>query len=102
MVGNSSSGLTEAPSFRLPVVNIGDRQRGRIRAKNVIDVPSSRNAILQAIKRAISPRFRTSLRGMRNPYDRFHDGRTSERIKDVLKQIRLSDELLKKSFHDLS
>jgi hypothetical protein len=39
---------------------------------------------------------------MRNPYDRFHDGRTSERIKDVLKQIRLSDELLKKSFHDLS
>ena len=85
MVGNSSSGLTEAPSFRLPVVNIGDRQRGRIRAKNVIDVPCSRDAILDGIKRAISPRFRASLRGMRNPYDRFHDGRASERIKDVLK-----------------
>jgi UDP-hydrolysing UDP-N-acetyl-D-glucosamine 2-epimerase len=101
MVGNSSSGLTEAPSFRLPVVNIGDRQRGRVRAANVIDVPCSRVAILQGIKRAISSRFRASLRGMRNPYDRFHDGRASERIKDVLKHVTLSGDLLKKSFHDL-
>jgi UDP-N-acetylglucosamine 2-epimerase (non-hydrolysing)/GDP/UDP-N,N'-diacetylbacillosamine 2-epimerase (hydrolysing) len=101
MVGNSSSGLTEAPSFRLPVVNIGDRQRGRVRAANVIDAPCSQAAILQGIKRAISPRFRASLRGMRNPYDRFHDGRASERIKDVLKHVSLSDDLLKKSFHDL-
>jgi UDP-hydrolysing UDP-N-acetyl-D-glucosamine 2-epimerase len=101
MVGNSSSGLTEAPSFRLPVVNIGDRQRGRVRAPNVIDVPCSRAAILRAIKQAVSSRFRASLRGMRNPYDRFHDGRTSERIKDVIKQIPLSDDLVKKRFHDL-
>lgn len=101
MVGNSSSGLTEAPSFRLPVVNIGDRQRGRVKAGNVIDVVCSREAILRGIKRAVSPRFRMSLRGMRNPYDRFHDGRTSERIKDVLKHICLSDDLLKKAFHDL-
>jgi UDP-hydrolysing UDP-N-acetyl-D-glucosamine 2-epimerase len=102
MVGNSSSGLTEAPSFRLPVVNIGDRQRGRVRPANVIDVPCSRTAILAAIKIAISPRFQKSLRGMRNPYDRFHDGRASGRIKDVLKRIPLSDNLLKKSFHDLA
>ncbi len=101
MVGNSSSGLTEAPSFRLPVVNIGDRQRGRDRAANVIDVPCSRSAILTGIKQAISPRFRASLRKLRNPYDRFHDGRTSERIKDVLKQVKLSSELLKKEFYDL-
>jgi UDP-hydrolysing UDP-N-acetyl-D-glucosamine 2-epimerase len=101
MVGNSSSGLTEAPSFRLPVVNIGDRQRGRVRGTNVIDVPCSRAAILQGIKRAISPRFRASLRGTRNPYDRFHDGRASEQIKDVLKHVSLSDDLLKKSFYDL-
>jgi len=101
MVGNSSSGLTEAPSFRLPVVNIGDRQRGRIRAKNVIDVPCSRAAILQGIMQAISPSFRASLRGMRNPYDLFQDGRASERIKEVLKHICLSDDLLKKSFHNL-
>jgi UDP-N-acetylglucosamine 2-epimerase (non-hydrolysing)/GDP/UDP-N,N'-diacetylbacillosamine 2-epimerase (hydrolysing) len=51
--------------------------------------------------KAISPRFRASLRGMRNPYDRFHDGRASERIKDALKHIPLSDDLVKKNFHDL-
>lgn len=101
MVGNSSSGLTEAPSFRLPVVNIGDRQRGRVRAANVIDVPCSRNAILRGIKQASSPRFRASLRGMKNPYARFHDGRASERIKEVLKHVNLSDDSLRKSFHDL-
>lgn len=101
MVGNSSSGLTEAPSFRLPVVNIGDRQRGRVRAANVIDVACDRDAILKAIKRATSLHFRASLHRMRNPYDRFRDGRTSERIKDALKQITFSDDLLKKSFHDL-
>lgn len=101
MVGNSSSGLTEAPSFRLPVVNIGDRQRGRVRAPNVIDVPCTRDAILKGIKRAASVRFRSSLRGMRNPYDRFHDGRASERIKDVLRDTDLSGEFLKKRFHDL-
>jgi UDP-hydrolysing UDP-N-acetyl-D-glucosamine 2-epimerase len=101
MIGNSSSGLTEAPSFRLSVVNIGDRQRGRVRAPNVIDVPCSTAAILAGIKKAISPRFRSSLRGMRNPYDRFHDGRASQRIKDVLKKLPLSNDLMKKSFHDL-
>jgi UDP-N-acetylglucosamine 2-epimerase (non-hydrolysing)/GDP/UDP-N,N'-diacetylbacillosamine 2-epimerase (hydrolysing) len=101
MVGNSSSGLTEAPSFRLPVVNIGDRQRGRVRAGNVIDVTCSHAAILQGIKRAISPRFRTSLRALRNPYDHYHDGRASERIKEVLKYAPLSYDLIKKSFHDL-
>jgi len=102
MVGNSSSGLTEAPSFRLPVVNIGDRQRGRVRAPNVIDVPCSRAAILRGITKAVSPRFRASLRGMRNPYDRFRDGSASERIKEVLKNVCLSDDLLMKRFHDLA
>jgi len=101
MVGNSSSGLIEAPSFRLPVVNIGDRQRGRIRAANVIDVPCSTSAILKGIKQATSRRFQASLRGTRNPYDRFHDGGASERIKNVLRDVKISDDFLKKSFHDL-
>ena len=101
MIGNSSSGLTEAPSFRMPVVNIGDRQRGRVMAANVINVPCSKAAILRGIRKATSPQFRASLRGMRNPYDRFRDGRASERIKEVLKHVVLSDALLKKSFHDL-
>jgi UDP-hydrolysing UDP-N-acetyl-D-glucosamine 2-epimerase len=101
MIGNSSSGLTEAPSFRMPVVNIGDRQRGRVMAANVINVPCSKSAILRGIRKATSPQFRASLRGMRNPYDPFRDGRASERIKDVLKRVALTDALLKKSFHDL-
>jgi UDP-N-acetylglucosamine 2-epimerase (non-hydrolysing)/GDP/UDP-N,N'-diacetylbacillosamine 2-epimerase (hydrolysing) len=100
MVGNSSSGLTEAPSFRLPVVNIGDRQRGRVRAANVIDVPCTEAAILRGLRRAISPRFRVSLRGMRNPYDRSRDGGASERIKNVLRDIDLSGDFLKKGFYD--
>ena len=100
MVGNSSSGLTEAPSFRLPVVNIGDRQRGRVRAANVIDVPCAKAAILRGLHRAMSPRFQASLHGMRNPYDRSRDGRASERIKNVLRDIDLSGDFLKKGFYD--
>jgi UDP-hydrolysing UDP-N-acetyl-D-glucosamine 2-epimerase len=100
MVGNSSSGLTEAPSFHLPVVNIGDRQRGRVRAANVIDVPCTEAAILRGLRRATSPRFQASLRGMRNPYDRSRDGRASERIKNVLRDIDLSGDFLKKGFYD--
>jgi UDP-N-acetylglucosamine 2-epimerase (non-hydrolysing)/GDP/UDP-N,N'-diacetylbacillosamine 2-epimerase (hydrolysing) len=102
MVGNSSSGLTEAPSFRMPVVNIGDRQQGRIRAQNIIDVPCTEKAIIEGIRRAISLRFRNSLHRMRNPYDRFHDGRASERIKNVLRDVVISPEFLKKQFHDLN
>jgi len=102
MIGNSSSGLTEAPSFRLPVVNIGDRQQGRTRARNIIDVPCNEAAIVEAIRRALSARFRASLRGMRNPYDRSRDGCTSERIKNVLREAPISNEFLKKRFYDLN
>jgi UDP-hydrolysing UDP-N-acetyl-D-glucosamine 2-epimerase len=101
MVGNSSSGLTEAPSFRLPVVNVGDRQEGRVRAKNVIDVPCTSDAIKKGIAKALSHSFRTSLGKMRNPYARYTDGRTSERIKDVLRDAKISAALLKKHFNDL-
>jgi UDP-hydrolysing UDP-N-acetyl-D-glucosamine 2-epimerase len=102
MVGNSSSGLTEAPSFRMPVVNIGDRQNGRVRARNVIDVRDTKDAILAGMRLALSARFRNSLKGMRNPYERFRDGSASERIKDVLRDFDLSDVLLKKRFYDLA
>lgn len=102
MIGNSSSGITEAPSFGLPVVNVGDRQRGRVRAPNIIDVAGSRAAIAQGIKRALSPTFRNSLRGMRNPYDRYRDGKTSERIKETLKRVKLTSECLAKKFYDMA
>lgn len=98
MVGNSSSGLLEAPSFRLPVVNVGSRQRGRVRASNVIDVEARREEIVAAIARATSPEFRRSLEALVNPYG---DGRAGERIVDVLATIPLDDRLLTKRFHDL-
>ena len=97
MVGNSSSGLIEAASFRLPVVNIGNRQRGRLRAENVIDVGYPGAEIVAGIRRAVSPAFRQSLDGLVNPYG---DGHASERIVARLKEIAIDDELLLKRFHD--
>ena len=99
MVGNSSSGLIEAPSFALPVVNIGDRQRGRVRAPNVIDVNSCRAVTIQpALTEALSSAFRQSLKGMKNPYGQ---GEASEKIVQVLKSFPLGESLLKKKFYEV-
>ena len=101
MIGNSSSGLVEAPSFKLPVVNIGDRQRGRIKAENVIDVGYSVKEIRAAIGKACSSEFKKMIRNMKNPYDKYGDGKVSYRIKETLKKISLSESLLKKKFNDI-
>jgi UDP-hydrolysing UDP-N-acetyl-D-glucosamine 2-epimerase len=98
MVGNSSSGIVEAPSFRLPVVNIGNRQRGRIRARNIIDVGNSRTEIVAGLKRAIDREFRESLAGMINPYG---DGDAAEKIVETLRAVELNDKLFIKHFHDM-
>lgn len=97
MVGNSSSGIIEASSFQIPVVNVGDRQRGRVRAANVIDCGVEQNEIANALNQALSKEFRDSLKGLVNPYG---EGQTSSRIVSTLKQIHLGEELLKKSFKD--
>src|SRR5262249_49709439 len=86
MVGNSSSGMIEAASFRLPVVNIGDRQMGRMRTPNIIDVPESLRAIENGIQRALSPAFRNSIAEMESPYG---TGDSSRKILDILKTVRL-------------
>ncbi|MFH1428301.1 MAG: UDP-N-acetylglucosamine 2-epimerase [Candidatus Margulisiibacteriota bacterium] len=96
MIGNSSSGIIEAPSFQLPVVNIGSRQKGRIRAENVIDTPADPSAIARAIKKALSPVFQKNIKTLKNP---FGNGTASVRIKDELKGIDLSN--LQKGFYDL-
>jgi len=101
MLGNSSSGLIEAPSFQMPVVNIGDRQKGRTRAANVIDVGNSVAEISEGMSKALSEGFKISIQKMENPYDRFRDGKTSWRIKEKLKTINLTDHLLKKEFRDI-
>ena len=92
-LGNSSSGIMETASFAVPTVNIGERQRGRERAANVIDAPANREAVLSAIALARSSKFRESLRGMTNPYG---DGTASEKIVDVLTSAPLGRELLGK------
>lgn len=98
MVGNSSSGLLEAPSFGLPVVNIGNRQEGRIRAANVIDVKEPRRGpIKKGIEKALSDEFRSSLSGIENPYGK---GETSDRIVEVLRCISIEG-LVKKRFNDM-
>lgn len=98
MVGNSSSGLIEAPSFKLPVVNVGIRQAGRVRAANVIDVGYSREEIMAGLHRAVDPEFRASLSQLRNPYG---EGQATEKIVNRLKTVELDARLLVKSFLDV-
>ena len=95
MVGNSSSGLIEAPSFGLPAVNIGSRQTGRLRGANVIDVAPERDDILSAIEAALAPGLRTRLRATPNPYG---DGRAAPRIVKVLREVELTPRLVRKRF----
>ncbi len=99
MVGNSSSGITEAASFRLPVVNIGSRQGGRLRAANIIDVAPVADAIAAGIETAISAEFRQALKTLVNPYG---DGRAAERIVRHLRETPLGRDLTMKKFRDIA
>jgi UDP-N-acetylglucosamine 2-epimerase (non-hydrolysing)/GDP/UDP-N,N'-diacetylbacillosamine 2-epimerase (hydrolysing) len=92
LIGNSSSGIMEAASFALPVVNVGIRQQGRERARNIIDVTPETNAIRAAIARALSAGFRESLAGMANPYG---EGAASAIITRVLTTVSLEGLLMK-------
>ena len=94
LVGNSSSGILEAPSFRVPAVNIGTRQHGRLRAGNVIDVPHDIAAIRAAILTALEePAFRARLGTTVNPYG---DGHASSRTLAILKELLLGQQLIMK------
>jgi len=92
MIGNSSSGIMEAASFALPTVNVGIRQQGRERARNVIDAPAETAAILAALQQALRPDFRQALRGMENPYG---NGTAAETIARVLTTVSLDGLLIK-------
>jgi len=97
VVGNSSSGILEAPSFRVPTVNTGDRQKGRIRAGSVIDVECKKEEIVKGLKKALhDEEFRKSLQGVANPYDPHQDGNVSGRIVSVLESVPLGRKLLEK------
>ena len=97
VVGNSSSGLTEVPSFNKGTVNIGDRQRGRLKAKSVIDCVPKKTSIRNAIAELYSTEFQNKLMKVKNPYG---SGGASEAIVNILKEISL-DGILKKKFYNL-
>lgn len=97
VVGNSSSGLTEVPSFGKGTVNVGDRQRGRLKAASVIDCAPTRLAISAALAQLYSPEFQTILSAVRNPYG---DGGASERVVNTLAAVQLEG-ILKKRFFNL-
>jgi UDP-N-acetylglucosamine 2-epimerase (non-hydrolysing)/GDP/UDP-N,N'-diacetylbacillosamine 2-epimerase (hydrolysing) len=92
MIGNSSSGIMEAASFALPAVNVGMRQQGRERARNVIDAPADAEEIAAALARALDPNFRLSLRDMMNPYG---DGTAATTIVSVLASVSIEGLLIK-------
>ena len=96
LIGNSSSGIMEAASCELPVVNVGLRQYGRERAMNVLDAEPTMDSILEKMATAQSPAFSGSLRGMKNLYG---DGHASQRIVEVLTTVSL-DGLLRKRAAD--
>lgn len=97
VVGNSSSGLIEVPSFGKGTINIGDRQRGRLRAASVIDCSPERQSIAAALQRLYAQEFQEMLKTVRNPYG---EGGASEKIVLILQDYPL-ESILKKSFHDL-
>ncbi|MFX4267581.1 UDP-N-acetylglucosamine 2-epimerase [Aliarcobacter butzleri] len=97
MVGNSSSGLLEAPSFKIGTINIGDRQKGRIKADSVIDCSANKTDIEKAFEKLYSKEFQNSLINVQNPYG---DGYASNKIIEEIKKVDLQN-ILKKSFYDL-
>lgn len=97
VIGNSSSGLLEVPTFRKGTINIGDRQRGRLRAVSIIDCSPKKESIQKAIQKIYSPEFQELLKTVKNPYG---DGGASEMALKILDTVSL-DGILKKKFHDV-
>ncbi len=98
VIGNSSSGLIEVPAFKKATVNIGDRQKGRLKASSVIDCEENEMHITEAIYKALSPEFQDSLCNVYSPYG---EGNASRRIKEQLKAVNL-DRITIKEFYDLA
>ncbi|AOY75657.1 UDP-N-acetylglucosamine 2-epimerase [Clostridium formicaceticum] len=100
MIGNSSSGIGESPYFKIGVVNVGERQKGRFRTPNIVDCQGHKQDILNNIKWVLSEEFQQKVKNMQNPYG---EGDTAKKIVQVLRQtdFRNKEALLKKGFYDL-
>lgn len=100
VIGNSSSGLLEAPSFQIPTINIGDRQKGRIKASSVIDCEATHDEIIKAIKYACTDEFRKVAKETVNPYGA---GDTSDKISEILREHLFQNKInLMKKFYDIT
>ena len=97
VVGNSSSGIIEVPSLKIGTINIGDRQKGRIKAISVIDCESTEESIKKAVETLYSPKFQNLLKKVINPYG---DGHSAEKILEILKSVNLSS--VKKEFYRIN
>jgi len=97
VVGNSSSGLLEAPSFKIGTIDIGDRQKGRIKADSVISCPPKKESVSQSLCKLYSKDFQSILKSTKNPYG---SGGASEAVLDTIKNFNL-DNIVKKTFYDL-
>lgn len=99
VIGNSSSGIIEAPSFGKPIINIGDRQKGRICADSVINCGYTQQEIQQAMETALTKEFENKASNCRNPYEKEN---TAANIISVIKDYLLNDKIkLKKGFYDI-
>lgn len=99
VIGNSSSGIVEVPSFNKPTINIGDRQKGRIQAKSIINCEPVKNDIENAIEKALSKEFLENIKDVKNPYG---EGNVSDKIIEKIKYFLENDKInLKKKFYDL-
>jgi UDP-N-acetylglucosamine 2-epimerase (non-hydrolysing)/GDP/UDP-N,N'-diacetylbacillosamine 2-epimerase (hydrolysing) len=94
MLGNSSSGIIEAPSFKIPVINIGSRQQGRGRSTNILDVTPEKNSIINAIDFALHDK--EFLRKVHNCKNQFGDGNAAQHMIKILKEIPLNEKLIQK------
>jgi GDP/UDP-N,N'-diacetylbacillosamine 2-epimerase (hydrolysing) len=99
VMGNSSSGIIEAPSFKIPTINIGDRQKGRLQSNSIINCEPEASEIVKALNKCMNITYRKSLRGTINPYG---NGNTSIKISSVIKKFLFeNDQDLKKNFYDI-
>lgn len=98
VVGNSSSGIIETPTFKVPTLNIGDREKGRVLANNVLTCRQTKSSIKEGIEEVLSYNFKESLKDMPNPYDK---GDTAKNIIKIIKEFNMPSST-KKEFYDLS
>ena len=99
VIGNSSSGIVEAASLKVPAINIGTRQKGKIKPKNVIDSGYSIKEITKAINTAMSNKFKKNLKYIKNPYD---SKVSASKIADFISKVKINDKLIRKKFINIT